>query len=157
MPELEAVFRLHGGRLKSVAYNLLGNESDAEDAVQEAFLKAHGARGTFSGRASLPTWVYRVLVNACLDEGRRRRRRPQGASVDSSPAVAAADSPADMRIALRQALEQIEERQRAVFLLAAVEGLAHGEIAEILEISETNSRTLLFEARKSLQARLARR
>lgn len=148
---LEAVFRDHAPKMKSIAFNLLGNEHDAEDAIQEAFLKAHRGLDAFGNRSGLHTWVYRVLINTCLDEGRRRQRLPV-ATVEAP--VVSRESPADQRAALRQAISQLENRQRAVFLMSAVEGLPHAEIASILEITETNSRTLLLEARRNLQARL---
>jgi len=138
--------------MKSIAYNLLGNEQDAEDALQEAFLKACRARSGFHGGAALHTWVYRILINLCLDETRRRQRRPASTSAHEA---ASSQSGADLRFALQQAVGQLAARPRAVFLMAAVEGLPHAEIAAILEISETNSRTLLFEARRQLQNALS--
>src|SRR2546428_6161837 len=63
-------------RLYAVAYRLLGNRSDAEDAVQRALLKAYEARGSYSSRWAVSTWLYRVLTNVCIDELRRRRRTP---------------------------------------------------------------------------------
>ncbi|HEU0121174.1 MAG TPA: RNA polymerase sigma factor [Bryobacteraceae bacterium] len=145
---VESVFRVHAVRMKSIAYNLLGNQPDAEDAVQEAFLRSCRSRDAFRNQASLHTWVYRILINLCVDEGRRRRRTPwQNAGTETeSPQTGA-----DVRAALRQALDRLPVRQRTVFLMAAVEGLPHAEIAAILEISETNSRTLLLDARRELQ------
>jgi RNA polymerase sigma-70 factor (ECF subfamily) len=70
--------------------------------------------------------------------------------------AASREAGADLRVALRQAMGQLPARHRAVFLMAAVEGLPHGEIATILEISETNSRTLLLEARRQLQELLTK-
>ena len=148
----EEVFRVHAARMKSIAYNLLGNEQDAEDALQEAFLKSCRAQGTFQKGAALHTWVYRILINLCLDEGRRRQRRP---SLTAGIDAASAQAGADLRFALRQAVSQLASRHRTVFLMAAVEGLPHAEIAAILEISETNSRTLLLEARRQLQVTLS--
>jgi RNA polymerase sigma-70 factor (ECF subfamily) len=148
----ESLFRLHGRRMKSIAYNLLGNESDAEDAVQEAFLKACRASQSFQQDAALHTWVYRILINLCLDEGRRRQRHPQSAAVVDA---ASTHPGADIRFALRQAIALLPAKPRTVFLMAAVEGLPHAEIAAILEITETNSRTLLFEARRQLQVTLS--
>ncbi|MBM3783778.1 MAG: RNA polymerase sigma factor [Acidobacteria bacterium] len=145
---LADVFREHNTRMKSVAYNLLGSQADAEDAVQEAFLKAHRSLAAFRGGSTLSTWVYRTLLNVCLDEGRRRARRPEAVA---EPAV---DSKADLRAELRRALAAIDARQRAVFLLAAVEGFTHAEISGMLAISEANSRTILLEARRKLQERL---
>ena len=146
---LEDVFAMHAARMKSVAFNLLGSEADAEDAVQEAFLKAHRSLAAFRGGAALHTWIYRALINTCLDEGRRRARRPAG-----EPSDVAADPRHDLRAELRRAIGSLDPRSRAVFLIAAVEGFSHGEIAAMLEITETNSRTLLLEARRRLQEML---
>src|SRR3989442_734925 len=71
----EELYRDHGGRMKSVARNLLGNASDAEDAVQEAFLKLYRGLAGFKGDSALSSWLYRILVNTCYDIGRRRQRR----------------------------------------------------------------------------------
>ena len=149
---LEAVFRIHAGRMKSIAYNLLGNEPDAEDAVQEAFVKSCRSQSQFQNGAALHTWVYRILINLCLDENRRRTRRPR---MDAEAEPRSGQSGADIRFALRQALQQLPGRHRAVFLMAVVEGLPHAEIAGILETSESNSRTLLLEARRQLQSKLS--
>src|ERR1041384_4996445 len=73
----ERIYRTHGERMKSIAYNHLGNVSDAEDAVQETFLKIHRAASTYSGEASFSTWMYRILINTCYDTLRKRQRRPE--------------------------------------------------------------------------------
>src|SRR5207244_13473728 len=73
----ERIYRTHGDRMKSIAYNHLGNVSDAEDAVQETFLKIHRAASTYSGEAAFSTWMVRILINTCYDVLRRRRRRPE--------------------------------------------------------------------------------
>ncbi|MBI2685009.1 MAG: RNA polymerase sigma factor [Acidobacteria bacterium] len=152
-PAFEELFHIHGTRMKSIAYNLLGNQQDAEDAVQEAFLKSCRSQHNYRGGAALHTWVYRILINVCLDEGRRRQRRP---AMDTVVEPRSGDTPADLKFALRHALTQLPRRQRAVFLMAAAEGLPHVEIAAILEISEANSRTLLFDARRQLQGLLSK-
>src|SRR5881409_3916706 len=66
----------YAARLYAVAYRLLGNRADAEDAVQRALLKAFEARGSYESRWAVSTWLYRVLTNVCIDELRRRRRTP---------------------------------------------------------------------------------
>ena len=75
----ERLYRMHGERMKSVALNLLRRESDAEDAVQETFLKVYRGAASFRGGAALSTWIYRILVNTCYDLLRRRKRRPEDA------------------------------------------------------------------------------
>ncbi len=145
--------------MKSIAKNLLGNVGDAEDAVQEAFLKIYRGAKTFRGGAAFSTWTYRVLVNTCYDLLRRRRSRPVAGSLDSEdlrvpvPADPGADHP--LRLALEKAVSKLERRRRAVFLLFEVEGFTHGEIARILGIPEGTSKTFLFDAKRKLQKWLA--
>lgn len=157
----ERLYALHGARMKSIARNLLGHESDAEDAVQEAFLKIYRGAGSFRGTAAVSTWIYRILVNTCYDALRGRKRRsedaltletPNGArETASSPAAATAPGDHPLRIAIEQGVARLKPRQRDVFLLSAVEGFSHREISEVLDIPEGTSRTLLFEAKRHLQ------
>lgn len=159
----EKLYELHGARMKSIARNLLGRDTDAEDAVQETFLKVYRGAASFRGSAALSTWIYRILVNNCYDTLRRRRRRseealePVSASPEDRPERAessafpapATDPP--LRLAIEQSLTKLAPRQRTVFLLSAVEGFSHREIAQVLDVSEGASRTLLFEAKRRLQ------
>jgi RNA polymerase sigma-70 factor, ECF subfamily len=158
---LEAFAQLydaHGQRLKSIAFNLLGNAADAEDAVQEAFLKAYRGWQAFKGDAAPFTWLYRIVVNACMDTGRRRKRQPlepeDAAPPDLRPATGH-DHP--LRLALEAALRKLAPRQRTVFLLAEVEGFTHREVAAILEIAEGTSKNDLFEAKRALRRMLGSR
>jgi RNA polymerase sigma-70 factor (ECF subfamily) len=154
----EELYRTQGARMKSVAYNILGNPSDAEDAVQEAFLRAYRGMGAFQGTARVSTWFYRILVNACHDIGRQRRRRGDETELvpedqlPSSTVQAAGDVP--LRMTLEKAVAALRPRHRDVFLLFEVEGFRHREIAEILEIAEGTSKALLFEAKRELQSAL---
>src|SRR5881296_1405994 len=73
------VAEAYAGRLYAVAYRLLRNRADAEDAVQRALMKAFAARASYSPRWAVSTWLYRVLSNVCIDELRRRRPPPEPA------------------------------------------------------------------------------
>ena len=75
----------HTGRMLAVARRYLGNEEDARDAVQDAFLSAFRAIDRFEGEAKLSTWLHRIVVNACLMKLRTRRRRPEGKIEDLLP------------------------------------------------------------------------
>ena len=155
----EALYESHGARMKSLALNLLGNRSDAEDAVQEAFLRAYKNRQSFRSDAALWTWVYRILLNACHDIGRGRAARRDNQTVDADVAVdvptPAGDSP--MRLTLQRAVDGLAPIYRDVFLLCEVEGYTHREVAGILEIPEGTSKGRLFEARRQLKLMLAGR
>jgi RNA polymerase sigma-70 factor, ECF subfamily len=151
LPAFERLYALHGDRMKSIAANLLGKTADAEDAVQEAFLKAYRAAPGFRAGASVSTWLYRILVNACYDQLRGRARRAEGPLPDSTGDAPARERDHPLRLAIESALSGLPERERAAFLLCEVEGFSHREAAEILEVPESTSRTLLFRAKRQLQ------
>jgi RNA polymerase sigma-70 factor (ECF subfamily) len=145
--------------MKSLALNVLGNRSDAEDAVQEAFLRAYRNRDSFRSDAALWTWVYRILLNACHDIGRGRSARRDGQTVNAADAVdlpsPCRDNP--MRLTLQRAIDGLAPIYRDVFLLCEVEGYTHREVASILEIPEGTSKGRLFEARRQLRRAIAGR
>jgi RNA polymerase sigma-70 factor, ECF subfamily len=155
----EEIYQRFGDRMKSIAWNHLGNRGDAEDAVQETFLKVHRAAKTYSGEASFSTWVFRILVNTCYDVLRKRRRRIEEASMDDTPETAgrtASNVDEAKRMTLRKMLDDLTEQRRTVFTLFEIEGLSHAEIAEILGISEGNSKWILFATKKELQEKWKR-
>ncbi|HUO83548.1 MAG TPA: RNA polymerase sigma factor, partial [Thermoanaerobaculia bacterium] len=146
----ERIYQREGARMKSVAFNHLGNRSEAEDAVQETFLKIHRNAKSWTGQASFSVWIYRILINTCHDLIRRRKRRPEESSLESeTPSQGAADP--WRRVALRKLLERLPEQRRTVLLLFEVEGLSHREIGEILNIQESYSKWLLFTTKRELQ------
>ena len=149
----EQLYRIHGPRMKSIALNLLGNVSDAEDAVQESFLKIYKRVAGFRGGAAFSTWIFRLLVNTCYDLARTRKRFPGSlrseGGAEKETHSHAANLP--LRLTLERALERLDVRSRSVFLLFEVEGFSHREIAGILEIREGTSKALLFNAKRELQ------
>ena len=147
----EQVYLTHGGRLKSIAYRILGNRPDAEDAVQEAFLKLYRGIEAFHAQSNLGTWLCRILINACHDLARKRQRET---GPESAERTAGLKNQLPLKVALNQALERIHPRHRMVFLLFEVEGLRHAEIAAILEVPEGTSKAWLFEAKKELKRML---
>jgi RNA polymerase sigma-70 factor, ECF subfamily len=155
----ERLYHLHGSRMKSIARNLLGTVTDAEDAVQDTFLKIQRGIASFRGQSSFATWSFRVLINTCYDIRRSRVRKKEVANegLDESPKrpePRAASAHPSLRIALERALSELTRQQRNVFLLYEVEGFRHSEIATILEISETASKNTLFQAKKNLRQML---
>src|SRR5689334_3618191 len=131
---LEHLYHTHATRLKSIAYHMMGNRQDAEDAVQETFLKLHRAIAGFQGQSAIGTWLCRIVINVCYDLQRKRQREaPQEAAPEERPSPAPQLA---LGVALRQALARIDPRLRMVFLLFEVEGLRHAEIAAVLEVPE---------------------
>lgn len=152
----EELYQTHNQRMKSLAFNLLGNTSDAEDAVQEAFLKACRGQAAFRGGASLWTWLCRILINTCYDIGRRRASRREQQMVDLSAAehVKGISGNHPLRITLQRLVDELPRRMHEVFLLYEVEGLTHREIAEILDIAEGTSKSTLADAKRRLASAL---
>jgi RNA polymerase sigma-70 factor, ECF subfamily len=155
----ERFYQLQGARMKNLARNLLGTQSDAEDAVQETFLKVQRSIGTFRGQSSFVTWAFRILVNTCYDVRRGRLRRKEiapfySADAPERPEPRAPGAHPSLRLALERALQKLTQHQREVFLLYEVEGFRHAEIAHMLEMSETASKNTLFQAKKNLRAML---
>ncbi len=154
----ERLYSLHGRRMKSIARNLLGSTTDAEDAVQETFLKVQRSIGTFRGRSSFVTWTFRILINTCYDARRSRMRKKEvaneGTEESPMPEQRAPGSHPSLKLALERALAQLTHHQRQVFLLYEVEGFRHAEIAGMLEITETASKNTLFQAKRNLRAML---
>lgn len=158
----ERLYELHGARMKSIAANLLGSVADAEDAVQDCFLKVYRGAASFRGDSRFSTWIYRVLVNSCYDTLRQRRRRPVEArsekrTLETDPELAAPASDHPLRLSLEACVKDLDPRRRAAFLLFAVEGFTHREVGDILGVPEGTSKTLLFEAKRELQRRLAKK
>ena len=154
----ERLYALHGRRMKSIARNLLGSASDAEDAVQETFLKVQRSIATFRGQSSFVTWTFRILINTCYDVRRSRMRKKEVASEGTEdapmPEQRAPGSHPSLKLALERALAKLTDHQRQVFVLYEVEGLRHAEIATMLEMTETASKNTLFQAKKNLRTML---
>lgn len=158
----ERLYSLHGARMKNLARNILGSATDAEDAVQETFLKVQRSIASFRGQSSFATWTFRILVNTCYDARRSRLRKKESSADDEQlrddaaphPESQAAVAHPALRMALERALAKLTRHQRDVFLLYEVEGFRHAEISSMLEISETASKNTLFQAKKNLRQML---
>jgi RNA polymerase sigma-70 factor (ECF subfamily) len=150
----EEIYRRWGKRMKSVAFNHLGNTADAEDAVQETLLKISRSASAYTGEAPFSHWAFRILVNTCLDAIRKRQRRHDSRH-DTDEELLASTRAASVdelkRITLRKLLDALPDQKRSVFTLFEIEGFSHAEIASMLDISEANSKWILFTTKKQLQ------
>jgi RNA polymerase sigma-70 factor (ECF subfamily) len=155
----------------NLTYRYLGNRADAEDLAQEVFLRVHRARARWEPAAKFTTWLYRVAVNACLNEVRNRKNRPtQGAaslSADGDGRAGAlslpdtvAESPlaaaerGELREHVRAAVDELPERQRLALLLNKFHGQSYEEMAAALEMSIPAVKSLLVRARENVRARI---
>lgn len=171
---LETLLVAHYDRVHALCRRMLGNEADAVDAAQDALLSAVRAVSRFDGRSSFGTWIYRIATNACLDELRRRRRRPVvglPAEVDDDwdrsghtpsgpggrgfqPAFGvSARDPADeatARVDVDAALRVLAPEHRVALVLRDVGDLPYEEIALILEVPIGTVRSRIARGRAAL-------
>ena len=144
----------YAARLYAVAYRLLGNRADAQDAVQRAVLKSYAARDAYSPRWAVSTWLYRILTNVCVDELRRRRPSTDIAMVPvSTPSAAGAIGD---RIDVGRALETVPREARVLLALHYVDGLSHQELAAIRGISVNTVKSQLARGKRILRTALER-
>jgi RNA polymerase sigma-70 factor (ECF subfamily) len=151
-----ALVRLHERRAYAVARAIAATHEDAEDAVQDGFLHAYRALGRFRPEQAFGAWLHRIVANAALDIGRRRKVRdaePLPETV-SLPLRDPAESD-ELRRRLVAGLAALPERQRAVIVLHDVEGFTHGEIGGMLGIPEGTARSDLHHARVALRKMLS--
>jgi RNA polymerase sigma-70 factor (ECF subfamily) len=164
----------YAGRLYAVAYRMLGNRADAEDAVQRALTKCFAARASYSTRWAVSTWLYRALTNVCIDELRRRKplaalEESDGAAGDGGGAGpaggragrgadgaerAAAGADAAARIDLARALETVPREARVLLALHYVDGLSYQELAKVRGISVNTVKSQLARGKAILRRAL---
>lgn len=157
----------HSRSVFRLAFRMTGNQQDAEDLVQETFLRVYRQIGSFDGRASFSTWVYRIAANCSLDLIRsRQRRQEQQPPVDAegleiAGSVAAA-GPTPDRLAysgevqqlLGPALEQLSPMERAAFVLRHYEGLCMEDIGRALGVRSGAAKHSVFRAVQKLRRTL---
>jgi len=157
-PAFRLLARRHLPRALGLARRITGNDADAEEVVQEALLRVWVNAARWRPSAAFRTWLYRVIVNLCLN---RKRRAPfaaleeAGEPADTSPdAVAAAESREAERL-IAEAVAALPARQRAAIVLTYFEGNSNAEAAAILGMSISGIETLLVRARRTLRKTLA--
>ncbi|HUF46472.1 MAG TPA: sigma-70 family RNA polymerase sigma factor [Vicinamibacterales bacterium] len=168
----EALVRSEAGRLFAVTRRILGNDEDARDAVQEAFISAFKARGQFGGGSKVSTWIHRIAVNAALSKLRSRRRHPEENIDDLLPRFlpnghhterfTSWTEPADQIVArketaelVRRTIDQLPESFRMAVLLRDIEGMSTDEAAQMLGTTANALKLRLHRARLALRTLLA--
>jgi RNA polymerase sigma-70 factor (ECF subfamily) len=161
-PDLTALVRDYSGLLYRVALSVLRNPAEAEDVVQDAFLRVLQRRHSLAAVIDLRPWLVRIAWNLALD--RVRRTRPSQLDDLFAAGLVSADLPADQALVeagqIRQvlrAMERLPRKERQALLLSAMEELSTAEIGDILGRSESSVRSLLFRARAHLRQRLEER
>lgn len=148
----EVLVRRHRSRIYRIALRILGNPHDAEDVTQDVVIQMWIALAGFAGASSFSTWLYRIVVNRCLNHLRRRRWTRPVLDEDPPPAAGAEDTViARQRArATMEAVAALPADQRAVFVLHQLEGLSYREVAAVVNVSEDAVRGRLHRARLSL-------
>jgi RNA polymerase sigma-70 factor, ECF subfamily len=147
--------RLHQRRAYIVARSIVMTHEDAEDAVQEGFLRAYQALDRFDPTQTFSAWLNRIVANAALDLARRKKVRNAEELSDAIPAPFR--DPAEggeLKERLEAALAQLQPRARSVIVLHDVEGFTHAEIGEMLGIPGGTARSDLHHARQKLRVLL---
>lgn len=154
---LERLLREHQSRIHAICRRITGNEADALDATQEALIAIVKGLPRFDGRSKFSTWVYRITTNACIDELRRRNRRPKPGlpahEIADPQAAGAPRDPADVvsaRIDVDRWLQQLPEEFRAAVVLRDLAGLDYREIAAVLDIAPGTVRSRIARGRRQL-------
>lgn len=168
--EFALFIETYSGQIYRLALKMLQNPQDAEDILQETFIKAYKALPKFEGRSSLSTWLYRIATNEALMF--LRKKRPEQVSVDEPLENEEGDErprqiidwcclpenelmSSESRANLDHSVQQLPDSLRAVFLLRDIEGLSTRETAEVLDISESAVKTRLSRARFRLRELLS--
>jgi RNA polymerase sigma-70 factor (ECF subfamily) len=152
---LAALVSQYSGTLYRVAYSVLRNSADAEDAVQEAFMRVLRHRDTLSEVRDQRVWLVRIVWNIVLDRKRRAKTRPETDDVaELARVLPAGGLNAEQRASAAQhhahvlgCVEQLPAKEREVLMLSAFEELTSVEIASVLGITESSVRSRLFRAR----------
>ena len=152
---LAALVSEYASTLYRVAYSVLRNPADAEDAVQEAFLRVLRHRDTLGDVRDHRVWLIRIVWNIVLDRKRRAKTRPETDDIDElSRVLPAVGLSAEERAAAAQhhahvltCVEKLPPKERAVLMLSAFDELSSVEIADVLGITESSVRSRLFRAR----------
>jgi len=166
----ETLVQRYHSRIYTLTYRMTNNAHDAEDLLQETFVRAHAALPRFEGKSSFYTWIYRIAVNRSINFLKSRKIRT-GISLDDPDSfvehldelVEEADKAppwqtllnAELKKKLNEAIQKLSENHRLVVVMHEIEGIPQDEVAQILGCSSGTVRSRLFYARQQLQAWLS--
>ncbi|MBQ8111436.1 MAG: sigma-70 family RNA polymerase sigma factor [Clostridia bacterium] len=162
-----ALMGMHERRMYAVALRMCGNAEDAQDCLQEAMLRVYRAISGFKAQSSFSTWVYRITMNTCLDELRKRKNRPN-TSLDGlldagwSP-VDGGETPErhalrrEVRLNLQEFIRELPEDMRAAVVLRDVQGYSYDEIAEMLDVNVGTIKSRISRGREKLREKISAR
>jgi RNA polymerase sigma-70 factor (ECF subfamily) len=160
-------------KVYAIAFGVVRNPDTALDITQDAFVKVHKNLATFKGESSFYTWIYRIVLNLCIDRKRREARQAEvdyddgishGEGFTDGPTLATTgfDNPAqaahrkELVEHMDRALSTLSDEHREILMMREVDGLSYEELAEVLDIPKGTVMSRLFHARKNFQKSLSR-
>ena len=157
--DFESVVEKYGDMVYNVAYRILGNQADAEDASQDAFISAYKNFQRFRGQSAVSTWLYRIAVNASLMKLRKDRRKDflTQTGYDDTQLVSWIEGPesaainAELRDKLQEGLSRLPLQLRATVVLRDVQGLSNEEAAQVLNTTVSSVKSKLHRGRVLLR------
>ena len=160
----EDLIRAHEGRMYAVTLRMCGNRDDAQDCMQEAMLRIYRAMDSFRGQSSFGTWVYRITMNTCLDELRRKKVR-QSTSLDAMLDTGWAptdenENPelhslrGEQRRSIEKAISKLPDDMKAAVVLRDVQGFSYEEIARVLNANIGTIKSRISRGREKLRETL---
>ncbi|MCK4548289.1 MAG: sigma-70 family RNA polymerase sigma factor [Candidatus Eisenbacteria sp.] len=151
----EALYYHYETPMLSLAYRMLGTREEAEDALQDAFLKLHRNIGKYRFDAAFASWFYRIVANACYDRLRKRKRAGE-VGLDTVPETGIEEH-SDLRVYIQKAINDLPPQLKACFVLHVQEGFKMREVAEMLGTREGTVKAHIFRAKARLRDALAPR
>jgi RNA polymerase sigma-70 factor (ECF subfamily) len=164
LEDFRAIVEEYSGRLFQLAFRVTGNRQDAEDVVQETFIKAYRSRERFDERAVLSSWLHRIATNAAIDLLRKRRRQRADAedALDDHAGLAVADPDPERRAwggeihdRVRRAMARLNEKEKAAFVLRHLQGMSIEEIGRVTKTGTNTTKNLIFRAVRKIRSDLA--
>lgn len=167
----EQLVARYQNKLVGFAARMLGDQEEAEDVAQEAFVKAYRALDSFRGQAQFSTWLYRIATNLCIDRVRAKKRRPQQAysldePLDKEDDAGGRELPDttfepsqsaerdELRQTVRATMAEMPDKMRQVLVMCDMQGMPYEQIAQVLDCPIGTVKSRLFHARADLARRL---
>ncbi|MFC1467682.1 RNA polymerase sigma factor [Verrucomicrobiota bacterium] len=165
----DQLVRRYYSKIYGLVYNMTGNREDAEDVVQDVFVKAYSKLGSFRGKSRFYTWIYRIALNSTINFRKKRTRRQAMRLDDLNPDVKedlafmrlfSGETPLrkvklnELQKKLNDAIQTLSDKHKQAVILHDIQGMPHEEIAKIMKCSVGTVRSRLFYARKKLQEKL---
>lgn len=167
VPAFEKLVSLYSKKIYNYCYRMAGNKEDAEDILQDVFVKAYRSLNGFRRNSQFSTWLYRIAYNACIDHHRKKRIVTVpvlGIDEQGRQLIAeiASDGPSleeevlsnERKLAVQKAIGQLRPEYRTVILLREIDGLSYDEIAGVLNIPLGTVKSYISRARETLRASL---